>query len=145
MILIFEGQLRDIMGEDARKNWEEECGLRFEQGHQSGDGMTLFEVVNVSKASKYLVDERVTEITVSEADLLLAEKCDRINYKVTSEALMGANINSKAVAGVLDLDAMDPNWSEQQELEFLYNSGVSGIERKEIVIKKFVEIFAERA
>lgn len=46
-------------------------------------------------------------------------------YRVTSEALMNANI---AQANI-DLSSLSPEADENEELEFLYNAGISGIKK----------------
>ena len=140
MILKFEGQLKDIMGEDARKNWEKECGLRFYPGHQNPEeGITLMEVIDESKATKYFALSGVEILTVEQATLVIAEKMDKTVYRRYDDALYGANIQKKITDGSLDIDLMQADWTDQQELEFLYNAGVSGIKRQEFIAPRFVE------
>ena len=50
-------------------------------------------------------------------------------YKVTSEALMNANI----VQAQIDLSALSADADEQEELEFMYNNNISGIKK---IVKK---------
>jgi hypothetical protein len=138
-ILKFNGQLIDIMGEkDARANWETALGLKAYSGHQNTEeGITLMEVVDESKAQKYLDHPQVEVLTPEQADTLVADKMDKVTYKVTSEGIMGANLNKKVTDGILDVDAMKSEWNEQQELEYLYNQGISGIKKSEFKAKRF--------
>lgn len=137
-ILKFTGNLLDIMGDDARKIWKKDCGLKFHDGHQSGEEeITLMEVIDEVKASKYYELEGVEVINETQANEILTAKMDKISYKKYDEALYGANIQKKIKDSVLDIDKMLPEWTEEQELEHLYNIGISGIKRKEIVVKKF--------
>jgi hypothetical protein len=141
-ILKFNGQLIDIMGEkDARANWEIALGLKAHSGHQNTEeGISLMEVVDEAKAQKYLNHPQVEVLTPEQADTLIAAKMDKVTYKVTSENLMGANLNKKIADGTLDIDQMNPAWNEQEELEYLYNQGISGIKKSEFKAKRFVEV-----
>jgi hypothetical protein len=143
-ILKFTGQLIDIMGEDSRKNWLRDLGLKYHRGHQSPeDEITLMEVVDESKCQKYLNHLNVDVITPGQANQIIQEKMDKVTYKVTSEALMSANINKKVTENSLDLEKALPEWDDQQELEYLYNSGISGIKRIERVVGKYSEATKE--
>lgn len=140
-ILKFEGYLLDIMGEEARGDWEKECGLKFHNGQQTEDStVTLLEVIDESKAIKYMSHPNVEVLTGVEANAYLVKNIDKLRYEVTSESLMSANINqlSSNVAD-LDLSEMSPEWDEQQELDFLYKKGISGIKKNEVITKKFLE------
>jgi len=126
-ILKFNGQLIDIMGEkDARANWETALGLKAYSGHQ-----------NIEEGITYLDHPQVEVLTPEQADTLVADKMDKVTYKVTSEGIMGANLNKKVTDGILDVDAMKSEWNEQQELEYLYNQGISGIKKSEFKAKRF--------
>jgi hypothetical protein len=144
MILKFTGQLSQIMGEEARlRSWEDAIGLKYTQGHQSMSGevpVTLMEVVDTEKAQKYLNHPSVEILTEDDADLILTEKMDKVTYKKYDDALYGANIQKKIQDGTLDIDAMRPEWTDQKELEYLYNLGISGIKRHEHKTKKFKEM-----
>jgi hypothetical protein len=139
-ILKFTGQLVDLMGLDARKNWEKDCGLRFSSGHQNAEEeTTLMEVIDEEKTAKYFALSEVEVLTVGQANLVIAEKMDKTIFRRYDDALYGANIQKKIADGSLDIDLMQPDWTDQQELEFLYNAGVSGIKRQEFVAPRFVE------
>jgi len=137
-ILKFTGQLSDVMGEDARKDWAKECGLKFHNGHQNAEeGITLMEVTDEEKANKYFALEGVEVLNETQADKVVAEKMDKVNYKKYDNELYGANIQSKISKGLLDIDVLLPEWTEKQELEYLYNSGISGIKKDDVKVKKF--------
>jgi len=140
-ILKFTGQLSDIMGEDARKDWLKECGLKFHNGHQnSEEGITLMEVTDEEKASKYFALDGVEVLNETQANATIVTKMDKSQYKVTSETLMGANINELAKdTSKLDLDEMLPEWTEQEELDFLYKKGISGLKKTNVFAEKFLE------
>jgi hypothetical protein len=101
------------------------------------------EVVDESKCQKYLNHLNVDVITPAQANQIIVEKMDKVTYKVTSEALMSANINKKVTENSLDLEKALPEWDDQQELEYLYNSGISGIKRIERVVGKYSEASKE--
>jgi len=144
-VLKFTGELLDIMVEDARKNWSKDCGLKFHNGHQNAeDQITLMEVIDESKASKYYKLEGVEILNEEQANEILTTKMDRIIYKKYDEALYGANIQKKIGDATLDIDKMLPSWTDQEELEHLYSKGISGIKRKEIVVEKFKELIVEK-
>jgi len=137
-ILKFTGQLSDIMGEDARKDWVKECGLKFHNGHQNTEeGITLMEVTDETKASKYYDLVGVEVLNETQADKVVAEKMDKVSYKKYDNELYGANIQSKISKGALDIDVLLPEWTEKQELEHLYNLGISGIKKDDVKVKKF--------
>lgn len=138
-ILKFNGQLLDIMGDtDARSNWQTKLGLKIHSGHQSTEeGITLMEVIDEDKAVKYLSHPDVEVLTPEEANAILAEKMDKVIYKRYDDALYGANISKKITEGSLDIEKMLPEWDEKQELEYLYNQGVSGIKKIGVKVDKF--------
>jgi hypothetical protein len=139
-ILKFTGELLNIMGDDARKNWEKDLGLKFYPGHQNAqEEITLMEVIDEAKASKYVALSGVEVLTVEQANLVIAEKMDKTTFRRYDDALYGANIQKKIADGSLDIDLMQPDWTDQQELEFLYNAGVSGIRKQDFVAPRFVE------
>ena len=139
-VLMFTGQLNDIMGEDARKNWTKECGLKFHNGHQNAEeGITLMEVVDEAKAVKYYDVAGVTVLSGTEANAVLSDKMDKVNYKKYDNELYAANIASKISKSELDIEVMLPEWTEQQELDYLYKLGTSGIEKKTTTSEKFIE------
>lgn len=131
MILKFNGYLVDIMGEDARtQNWEAVTGLSatdIRQQLENEEAFTLIKVIDEQKASKYINHEKVDVLTVEEANVVLDTFPDK--YKIYNENLMATNLNTKVVAGIVDLDEMLPDWTDQQEAEFLYNKGISGIKK----------------
>ena len=137
-ILKFTGQLLDIMGEDASKNWTKECGLKFHNGHQNvEEGITLMEVTDETKANKYYELDGVEVLNETQADKVIVEKMDKVSYKKYDNELYGANIQSRISKGLLDIDVLLPEWTEKQELEYLYNLGISGIKKDDVKVKKF--------
>ncbi len=50
-------------------------------------------------------------------------------YTIANDALMNANIMQKISRNQLDLEAMDVKLSNKDELKFLYEKGISGIEK----------------
>jgi len=55
---------------------------------------------------------------------------DLVYYKLANEPLMNANL-AKLVAGdTINLDILPNTATQQEELAFLYDAGVSGIEKK---------------
>ena len=130
MILKFNGQLLEIMGEDSRaSNWEGVTGLSTTEICQQMDNepFALIKVVDEEKANKYMQHEKVDILTVEEANAIIDTFPDK--YKIYNENLMAANLNSKVSQGLIDLDEMLPDWTDQQEAEFLYNKGISGIKK----------------
>jgi FlaA1/EpsC-like NDP-sugar epimerase len=151
-ILKFTGQLLDVMGDDAHKDWLKVLGLKFHSGHQTEDGkITLMEVVDESKCAKYMDLAGVEVLTPAEANALIAEQMDREDYIITSESIVSANLlhsleklkeaklKGKDVKslGLLDMDEMPSDWDEQQELKYLYDKGISGIKKTKKVSHRF--------
>lgn len=130
MILKFNGQLIDIIGEDARAtNWEAVTGLSATDIRQQMDDehFTLIKVVDEEKSNKYINHPDVETLTVAEANAVLDTISDK--YKIYNENLMAANLNAKIATGTINVDDMLPDWTDQQEAEFLYNKGISGIKK----------------
>ena len=73
---------------------------------------------------------RTSGVTVLEDEAaieaeLSANFAPKVMYKVTTEALLSLSISQINP----DLSAMKKNCTRQEELEFLYNAGIRGIER----------------
>lgn len=129
MILKFNGQLSDIMGDkDARCNWEKELGLQYEGHQEMEEGITLLRVIDETKCQKYLTHPQIEVLTITEANNVIETKFKE-KYKVYNENLMNANLMQKINKGEIDLDEMQPNWTPDQEAEWLYNKGISGISK----------------
>lgn len=128
-----EGNLLDILGEDARST-ERETGLRFMPEYQFLDSdipTSLGMIVDEEKAQKYFNYANVTILNTiqdfnTEIDNLFIPK-----YTIYNEGLMNANLNQKVTNGTINLDEMQPDWTSQQEAEWLFNQGISGIRKSE--------------
>lgn len=137
-ILKFTGDLADIMGEDSRGYFEKDLGLKFHEGHQNlEEKITLFEVVDEEKAEKYINHKLVEVLDENEANELLTNYMDKMTYKKYDGDLYRVNLQQKTDAGIVNLDLMLPEWTDQEELEFLYSKGLSGIKRTVIIVEKF--------
>ena len=138
IILKFTGNLVDTMGDNARGDFEKDLGLKFHNGHQNiEEGITLLEVIDEQKAEKYINHKLVEVLDENQANQLLISNMDKIVYKKYDDALYGANINHLIGLGTLNIDELLPVWTDQQELDFLYNKGISGINKKQIIVEKF--------
>lgn len=146
-ILKFNGNLRDIMGEDAVLN-PVLCGLAYYDGHQDvaedGSIVTLMEVIDETLALKYEQSKFVEVLDENSADIVLVEMESKIKYKVVDHSLYSANINQLVLSNELDLKKMDVAWSNTEELEYLYNIGISGIVKKQKSVKKYKSIKLEK-
>lgn len=112
-------------------------GLKYSGGRQNAKkGVTMFEIEDEDRASKYMKIGEVFDTTES-ANKCLSKEFDEKVYSITSEVIVGANLNQLIANGQIDLSVMDADWTEQEELEFLYNNGVSGITIVELVTKKY--------
>ena len=140
-ILKFNGQLIDIMGEEdtRKKHWLNDLGLKASPDYQydeDGETFSLMEVVDETKCQKYFNHPRVEVLTVDEANIVIDEKF-KPRYKIYNNSLFSANLNTKLSQQLangtknIDLDAMSSNWTENQESEYLYSKGISGIKKIE--------------
>ena len=137
-ILKFTGNLADIMGDDSRGSFGKDSGLKYYEGHQNlVKKITLFEVVDEEKAKKYINHKQVETLDEIQANEILFSDMDKILYKKYDGDLYRVNLQQKTDIGIVNLDLMLPEWTEQQELDFLYNKGLSGINKKEIIVEKF--------
>lgn len=128
-----QGNLLDILGEDARLT-EKETGLRFTPEYQFLDGDTptsLGMIIDEEKAQKYFNFENVTILQTKED---FNKEIDRLHiptYTIYNEGLMNANLNQKVSSSAINLDEMQSDWTPQQEAQWLFNQGISGIRKSE--------------
>lgn len=128
--LLFKKNLLQVMGENARKDFLE-FGLDIKPMYQFPQGeevYTIAKIVDENRAMGYMVHPDCEVLSLMEANA----KIDELyvpRYFVKNEVLMGASLNQKVLDGTISLDEMSPDWSEEQELEWLYNNGVSGIKK----------------
>jgi len=118
------------MGDDARKK-PEDVGILFNGSYQNEfeEVTTSIGIVtNEELASKYLVHPEVDYITVAEINSLIDSEFQQ-QYSVTNEAIMNANLGAMASNGTIDFSEMKEEWSNNEELSFLYSKGVSGIRK----------------
>ena len=147
-ILKFNGQLIDVMGEtDAHANWKTELGLIVQSGHQHTEDeeyFTLMEVVDERLCQKYLDNFPGVEVlTVAEANTVITTKF-KPKHSIYNDTIMGVNLTEKlskqkeaeekleVIVNEVKLDEMLPEWTIEQEAEYLYNKGISGIKKKDI-------------
>ena len=130
MYILTKGNLINIFGEDVtktNKEIREKLGIdliNISQKMINGVMESLIEVVNDSKLP---IDNYVL-LTKEQANQYITDNF--ISYSIKNESLMAANINSKIADGTLYVNDMSSEWTTEQELEFLYNAGISGILRK---------------
>ena len=128
-----QGNLLDVLGEDARLT-EKETGLRFTPEYQFLDGdipTSLGMIVDEEKVQKYF---NLQGITILESKENFNQEIDRLHiptYTIYNEGLMNANLNQKVTSGIINLDEMQPDWTPQQEAEWLFSQGISGIRKSE--------------
>lgn len=128
-----QGNLLDVLGEDARLT-EKEIGLRFMPEYQFLDGdipISLGMIVDEEKAQKYF---NLQDVAILESKEAFNKEIDRLHlpiYTIYNEGLMNANLNQNVTSGMINLDEMQPDWTPQQEAEWLFNQGISGIRKSE--------------
>ena len=89
-------------------------------------------VKDYNLANKKLVDNPNVEFfdTKEEFDNYINQYY-KIKYLVRNESLMNANLNQKIQEGVINLDEIKVDWTDQEELKWLYEKGISGIQKKD--------------
>lgn len=136
MYMYFKNYLLNIMGEDAR-HWEV-TGLSYaEHKFFPETGYTIAKIDDYEKAKKYESNKNVEILTLEQANA----KIDELyvpEYSIYNEGLVNANLNQKIAKGDINLDEMQPDWTQQQEAEWLYKKGISGIRISE-KIPYFIE------
>jgi hypothetical protein len=115
------GGLFDPKGTDHRCNstWQD-----------SAKGVEYRILIEESKLDEYKAMDGVTvydDLATGQAAIDAEFGEPEAYYKEENTALMQANINAKLKAA--DLDEMQADWTNQQELEFLYDKGISGISK----------------
>lgn len=124
-----KGHLLDVLGEDARLT-EEKIGISFVPQYQFLNKqipISLGVITNEKLASKYYNYKNVSILdNISEANKIIDDEFIS-TYTIYNEGLMSANLNQKVANGTINLDEMQPGWTPQQEAEWLYKQGISGI------------------
>ena len=136
MYILTKGNLINIFGEDitkTNKEIREKLGIDLINISQKMINDVMENVIEVVDESKLVIDNYVL-LTKEQANQYITDNF--ISYSIKNESLMAANINSKIADETINIDDMSADWSTEQELEFLYNAGVSGIIRK---VGKLVE------
>ena len=129
----FEGNLRAILGEDATKI-RSKYGVEVTPEYQflrpqEGVLISLGTVIDQNKAEALLRLENITALADEEAFNAEIDKYYKPSYQVTSDALYAENLKKLIGDGIIDLNEMKPEWTDAEENEYLYNAGVSGIEK----------------
>jgi len=128
-----EGMLGDILGDDlARSNWKVTLGLNMTTQVLDDDiCITYFEVINeeifTEKASDFSF---ITEMSDLQSIIDDIESKNYDFFIKSNEGLMTANMNFLLTKGELDFDEMSVLLTEQEELEYLFNKGCSGITKE---------------
>lgn len=125
MIAHFKSDIINIMsGDHARGNWEElGLGKDIKQFNNAAD--TLINIVDMDKFI-YSNHPNVELVTETRANQIIGELFVAI-YSLKNEPLMNANLTQKIQNNEIDLNQMNPEWSNQEELEWLYINSISGI------------------
>lgn len=127
-----EGSLLDVFGDAVRDT--DGMGIMFFPLYQficEGQSISLGTIVDETKAQKYF---NYAGVTILETITDFNSEIDNAfipQYNIYNEGLMNANLNQKVTDGTIDLNEMLPEWTPQQESEWLYNQGVSGISKSE--------------
>ena len=129
----FEGNLRAILGEDAIKI-SSKYGVEVTPEYQflrpqEGVLISLGTVIDQNKAEALLRLENITALADEKAFNAEIDKYYKPSYQVTSDALYAENLKKLIGDGIIDLNEMKPTWTDAEENEYLYNAGVSGIEK----------------
>ena len=129
MYIIFKENLGKIFGrDDVGLESSERVGINARNCRQknvNGKLISIFEITDIKKVDKYK-DKIENEIVNKEEANNFIDKNFTL-YSVKNEGLMVANIAKKNI----DLDEMSAEWSAQEELTFLFNKNVSGIQKTE--------------
>ena len=129
----FEGNLRAILGEDAIKI-SSKYGVEVTPEYQflrpdEGVLVSLGTVIDLNKAEALLSLKNITALADEKAFNAEIDKYYKPSYQVTSEALYAEKLKKLIGDGIIDLNEMKPTWTDAEENEYLYNAGVSGIEK----------------
>ena len=128
MYLLFNKNLIDVMGEDARKDFYT-VGLEISPKYQytTSEGIkTIAKVLDQNKAVKYFNHPDCQQLTKDEANVKINE-FHKFTYTVTNQALYSADLNKKIIDGTIRTDNIAPSWTLDQELEYFYDNGILGI------------------
>ena len=124
--VIIRGDLNGILGKGisgmSPELLEDATGFNLNHANQiPSKGISIIGVKDITKAEIYgeIVSREVADSTYQTEQI--------IRYRVTSDALMNANLANCDV----DFTRMSCSWTAQKELEFLYENNISGIEKIE--------------
>lgn len=127
------GNLVDVIGDFARTKWNDTLKINAIKQIQdkNENTITYFEVYDYDFLnSKININDQRLSILNSIQDI--NNEIDQINYYIyviNNEGLMNANITQLINNNQLDLTELHVESTDQEELEFLYNNGISGISR----------------
>ncbi|MFZ7103371.1 MAG: hypothetical protein ACOWWO_12050 [Peptococcaceae bacterium] len=131
MYLKIQGNLLDILGEDARSNMEETLGIKVSPAYQFLEcdiPATLAVVTNEDKVQKIINHAKITILNTmdefnAEIDNLYEEK-----YTLTNSTELQVDLQLSGNPTIPNYDAGQPLRS-QNNLKALYDSGLGGISK----------------
>jgi len=130
-ILKLNGNLIDIMGENIKKNFTKLYGITGKTEHQNlrnGKNYSLLKVTDESKSIGLERHSLVEVLTETQANLLIDTDFDE-EYYIYSESLVSASLSQKIKKDEINLDEMLPEWSRTQAAKWLFEKGISGIQK----------------
>ena len=129
------GNLNDYFGDEissmTAKQTEDKFGFVLSAGYQKtvgNDFVSIFKLTNIEKVSTIATENGMEILTKEQANAYISTNFK--SFSVKNEALMNANLTKKINDESIDIEEMLPNWTTEQELEFLYNNGISGIMKR---------------
>lgn len=134
MYLKISGNLVDILGEKARGDIEGECGLLISplyQCIQDGVLVSIAKIVDEQKANEYIQHPDVEILsTVEEVNNVINNYfSEEYTLSDSTALLLSLQLSGKTVSDIPGYDVNKP-MEHQDNLEALYNAGLSGIRKK---------------
>lgn len=134
-VAYFEKSLLEHLGEQARGSFIP-LGLSNDDIIQTDNNGNLVSFIKIiGDFDKTKCTEVITE---TEANTRL-KALYKPTYEITNPNVMSATMTALISNGTINVAEMKPEWTDQQENEWLYNKGVSGI-TKNMPDRFFVEV-----
>jgi hypothetical protein len=129
-IKLLKGQLIDVMPENVvRTNWEITIRAKVitQIEDKSDQTLTFFEVLDEQAWDASMKGIPQIELSsIEEVNTYITENNSDV-YVKDNEFLMSANLTNLVNSGVIKFEEMKVDWTEQEELAYLYGKGCSGI------------------
>ena len=131
--LIFNDEICNIMpSEDLRTNWKDKLGLEIKAQTTHKDPIiSIFEVIDENKAFKYFNHPKVTIIDETQIKQTVDQLfSDYPEYALTDSTALLIDLQ---LSGLTDVPGYNKNkpLTSQENLQVLYNAGLSGIIKRE--------------